>query len=73
MKTILAILALGFSTALFAADAATSVYYASSKSHIYHLPTCKWAQKISKENLITFASKEEAAAKGYRPCKVCKP
>lgn len=73
MKTILACLAFGFSTALFGADATATVYYASSKSRIYHLPTCKWAQKISKDNLITFSSKEEAATKGYRPCKVCKP
>jgi micrococcal nuclease len=49
------------------------VYYGSSKSNIYHLPSCTWAQKIASANLLTFDSKEKASAKGYRPCKVCKP
>jgi len=73
MKRILAGLALGCATALVAVGATADVFYASAKSHVYHRPSCKWAQKIGKDNLITFASKEEAAAKGYRPCKVCKP
>jgi len=63
---------IGAATALATGDAAT-VYYASSKSHKYHLPSCPWAQKISPDNLVVFKSKEEAAAKSYVPCKVCKP
>jgi hypothetical protein len=48
-------------------------YVASSKSTIYHLPTCQWAQKISPANLVTYASREDAEKAGLRPCKVCKP
>lgn len=63
---------IGVATAPAVGDA-TTVYYGSSKSYIYHLPSCPWAQKISSENLIIFKSKPDSAAKGYRPCKVCKP
>lgn len=45
----------------------------SAKSTVYHRPSCVWAEKISPSNLVTFSSREEAEAAGYRPCKVCKP
>ena len=48
-------------------------YVGSAKSNKYHYPTCKWAQKIKSENLVTFKSAKEALAAGYVPCKVCKP
>lgn len=48
-------------------------YVGSKKSNKYHYPTCKWAKKISPDNLVTFASASDALAKGYVPCKVCKP
>jgi micrococcal nuclease len=48
-------------------------YVASKKSNVFHLPNCKWAQKIKPENLIGFASREEAVASGRRPCKTCMP
>jgi micrococcal nuclease len=51
----------------------TTEYYGSSHSNIYHLPSCRWAQKITPEHLIIFKSREEAEKAGYRPCKVCKP
>lgn len=43
------------------------------KSMIYHLPTCKDADKIKKENMVRLESKEEAKKKGFRPCLHCKP
>jgi len=57
------------------APAAATEYWASSKSskHLYHLPTCEWAQKIKAENKVVFASKAEAEAQGYKPCGTCKP
>ena len=45
----------------------------SKKSMIYHLPTCKDADKIKKVNMVKLASKEEAEKKGFRPCLHCKP
>lgn len=55
------------------AAANETVYYGSAKSNKYHSASCQWAKKTSSENLVTFKAKDEAAAKGYQPCKVCKP
>ena len=49
------------------------VYYGSSKSNKYHLPSCEWAKKIISSNRVAFKSPEEAKAKRYEPCGVCKP
>ncbi|HOJ79067.1 MAG TPA: thermonuclease family protein [Bacillota bacterium] len=51
----------------------TGKYLASIKSDKYHLPNCKWAQKISQNNRLWFNTKKEAEAKGYKPCSECKP
>jgi hypothetical protein len=48
-------------------------YVGSKKSNKYHYPTCRYAQKIKPNNLVTFKSAQEAKAAGYAPCKVCKP
>ncbi len=83
MKTLLALFtsaALAFVVA-FAAPAAkpaptpapAATYCGSSKSNVYHYPTCSAAKRIAASNRITFATKEEAAKRGYRPCKICKP
>ncbi|MES2695766.1 MAG: Ada metal-binding domain-containing protein [Verrucomicrobiota bacterium] len=74
MKTLLAVAGLGFASLVAAASApSSSGYHGSAKSNVYHLPSCATAKKILKENLLVFATKEEAAKKNYRPCKVCKP
>ena len=74
MKKIATLLALTTAAFLFAASATSKEgYYASSKSTVYHLPTCDWAMKISPANLIVFKTKEEAQKKGYHACNVCKP
>ena len=56
-----------------AANDAGMVYHGSSKSDKYHLTSCQWAKKISSDNLVVFTTKSDATAKGYQPCKVCKP
>jgi len=48
-------------------------YVASKKSKVFHIPDCKWAQKIKPENLVGFKSREEAVESGRRPCKSCRP
>lgn len=50
----------------------TTQYVASKNGQVYHLPHCSGAKNISEANKITFASKEEAEAAGYRPAKNCK-
>lgn len=46
-------------------------YVGSAQSNKYHNPSCEWAQKIT--HPVWFNSVAEAQAKGYVPCKVCKP
>jgi len=48
-------------------------YVASKTAEPFHLPSCKWVQKISKDNIVYYKTKEDAIKDGHRPCKVCKP
>lgn len=45
----------------------------SSTSKKYHLPDCRYAEKIKPENRIYFQSEKEAKSQGYLPCKSCHP
>ena len=50
-----------------------SVYYVASRNgQVYHLPFCSGAKRITEANKITFKSKAEAEAAGYRPAANCK-
>lgn len=51
----------------------SGTYVGSVKSDKYHYPTCRHAKDINLGNEIWFDSVDEAKAKGYVPCKVCKP
>jgi hypothetical protein len=48
-------------------------YVASKNSSVFHKPDCRWAQNISKENLVGYNSRDEAIKAGKRPCKSCNP
>ncbi|RPJ06130.1 MAG: hypothetical protein EHM36_07380, partial [Deltaproteobacteria bacterium] len=48
-------------------------YVASKFSINYHLPTCKKAKRIQRENRVTFTSAEKAIRAGYSPCALCRP
>lgn len=48
------------------------LYVGSKSGSKYHLPNCPGALRISAENKVFFASKEEALAKGYTPAANCK-
>ncbi len=48
-------------------------YVGSQRSDKYHLPDCKWANRIKASNQIWFDTIAEAKAAGYRACSVCKP
>jgi methylphosphotriester-DNA--protein-cysteine methyltransferase len=54
-------------------DVAEYKYIASNSSNIFHKPDCRWAQNISKRNLVTYKTREEAIKAGKRPCKTCNP
>jgi methylphosphotriester-DNA--protein-cysteine methyltransferase len=40
---------------------------------IYCHPGCPAGRRMLPKNRVTFASREEARIKGYRPCKRCRP
>ena len=48
-------------------------YVGSLESDKYHLPGCRFAEKISEGNEIWFDTEEEAITAGYKPCGVCNP
>jgi len=49
------------------------LYVASKKSKVFHRPDCISVKRISTENLVGFATREEAVKTGRRPCKRCNP
>jgi hypothetical protein len=53
--------------------APNTAYVGSSDSLRFHLLTCRYARRILPENRIQFTDRDEAVAKGYLPCRVCKP
>ena len=48
-------------------------YIGNSNTGKFHELSCKWGQKISSHNKVTFNSRNEAISQGYQPCKVCNP
>ena len=48
-------------------------YIGNSNTGKFHKTTCKWGQKISSNNKVTFNSRNDAISQGYQPCKVCNP
>ena len=48
-------------------------YIGNSNTGKFHETTCKWGQKISSYNKVTFNSRSDAINQGYQPCKVCNP
>jgi beta-lactamase superfamily II metal-dependent hydrolase len=51
----------------------TGKYVGSTGSNRYHYPSCRYAEKISADNLIWFKDAAAAQAVAYVPCGVCKP
>lgn len=49
------------------------VYIGNASTKTLHYISCRLVADIRRENCVSFRSYEEAAAKGYSPCGVCKP
>jgi O-6-methylguanine DNA methyltransferase len=55
-------------------DAARGVrLVGSDTTHIFCVPTCRNARRITDAHRVEFRSESGAAGAGYRPCKVCRP
>jgi O-6-methylguanine DNA methyltransferase len=48
-------------------------FFGSDTTHIYCYPTCTHARRTSDRHLTRFTGAAQAAAAGYRPCRVCRP
>ncbi|MDQ2742210.1 MAG: methylated-DNA--[protein]-cysteine S-methyltransferase [Chloroflexota bacterium] len=48
-------------------------YIGSETTKIYCFPSCRNARRITPRHEHAFRSETEAAAAGFRPCKVCRP
>jgi len=48
-------------------------FLGSDTTHIFCLPTCRYARRVKDVHEVRFRSEKEARARGYRPCKVCRP
>lgn len=47
--------------------------WASTERGVFHYPECRWAKQIKAENKVVLHSREEAVARGYKPCGTCAP
>ena len=47
------------------------LYLVNTSSMIYHLPTCKSAQRTDVKNLEYSSDEDFLLRHGYRPCSVC--
>lgn len=54
-------------------SSAVGGYVASKTSAVFHKTGCTSAAKIKPDNLVKYASREEAVQDGKKPCAVCKP
>jgi O-6-methylguanine DNA methyltransferase len=48
-------------------------YIGSDSTHVFCLPACRHAWRISEPHRVLFPSHSAAVAAGYRPCKSCRP
>ena len=48
-------------------------FIGSDSTHIFCLPTCHTGRHMMERHRQEFGSEAEARARGYRPCKVCRP
>ena len=48
-------------------------FFGSDTTRIYCYPTCAHARRVGDAHRMTFSGAAQAAAAGYRPCRVCRP
>lgn len=55
----------------FASIALAATYRGNTNTHVFHDSSCRYS--TCKHCTVEFGSPEEAIARGYRPCGVCRP
>jgi hypothetical protein len=54
-------------------QAVEATFVASKNSQIFHKVSCSSAKRISTNNLVSYATRDEAIAAGKKPCERCNP
>jgi hypothetical protein len=54
-------------------QAVEATFVASKNSQVFHKAGCSSAKRISPNNLVNYATRDEAIAAGKRPCERCNP
>ncbi|MGD0552383.1 MAG: Ada metal-binding domain-containing protein [Sedimentisphaerales bacterium] len=50
-----------------------ATFVASKNSQVFHKASCSSAKRISPNNLVSYATRDEAIAAGKKPCERCNP
>jgi hypothetical protein len=54
-------------------QAVEATFVASKNSQVFHKASCSSAKRISPNNLVSYATRDEAIAAGKKPCERCNP
>jgi hypothetical protein len=54
-------------------QASEATFVASKNSLIFHKASCSSAKRISANNIVSYATRDEATAAGKKPCERCNP
>jgi hypothetical protein len=54
-------------------QAVEAAFVASKNSQVFHKASCPSAKRISPNNLVSYATRDEAIAAGKKPCERCNP
>jgi hypothetical protein len=54
-------------------QAVEATFVASKNSQVFHKASCSFAKRISPNNLVSYATRDEAIAAGKKPCQRCNP
>jgi hypothetical protein len=54
-------------------QAVEAAFVASKNSQVFHKASCSSAKRISPNNLVSYATRDEAIAAGKKPCERCNP
>lgn len=60
-------------TSTYSSPSGSAGYVGNRVSMVFHLPSCGWATKTRSRNRVSFVSTAQAATRGFRPCRVCRP
>ncbi|MCX5637716.1 MAG: hypothetical protein NTX52_08505 [Planctomycetota bacterium] len=54
-------------------EAAEYAYVAYAQREVFLRPDCKWAKRVSPQNMVSFKTREDAMESRRRPCNFCRP